>query len=231
MAKGQYQNTQFYNTSSKQNLLNTVLQGPKIHGTSDVALVSNSSVKGRIVATGMIIGFELKKTIEDHNIYQAILQLLTGHPMSRYELTQLLTDLRDEWHFFWIENKDQVVSTTLLNRQEAINFLEMIVQETISPTEVWISLRILGEGRATMLNQGKGDVMSLLPAGDIANMEDVKEVMTPDEIWIFYHERLYSKTYGYNSHSARVRTPLRLQGIGERESEGKRERASRKSNM
>ena len=33
-----------------------------------------------------------------------------------------------------------------------------------------------------MLNWGKGDVMSPLPAGDIANMEDVKEVMTPDEI-------------------------------------------------
>ena len=33
-----------------------------------------------------------------------------------------------------------------------------------------------------MLDRGKGDVMSLLPEGDIANMEDVKEVMTPDEI-------------------------------------------------
>ena len=95
--------------------------------------------------------------------------------MSQYELTQVLTDLRDEWHFFWIENQDQVVCTTLLNRQQAINFLEMIVQETIYPTEDCKirnfppqkieNLRIsLGEGRAMMLNLGKGDVMLLLPA-------------------------------------------------------------------
>ena len=40
-----------------------------------------------------------------------------------------------------------------------------------------------------MLNRGKGDVMSLLPAGDIANMEDVKEVMTPNEMldWKIKH--------------------------------------------
>ena len=80
----------------------------------------------------MIIGFDLKKTVEDRNIYQAILQLLTGDPMSQYELIQVLTDLRDEWHFFWFENRDQVVSTTLFNCQQAISFLEMIVQETIS---------------------------------------------------------------------------------------------------
>ena len=40
----------------------------------------------------------------------------------------------------------------------------------------------LGEGRATMLNRGKGVFMLGWPAGDIANMEDVMEVMTPNEI-------------------------------------------------
>ena len=80
-------NTEFYNTSLKPNLLNTELEGLKIRGTSDVALVSSASAESPLVATGMIVGFELKKAVEDHHIYQAILQLLTGDPMSEYEFT------------------------------------------------------------------------------------------------------------------------------------------------
>jgi len=76
-----------------------------IKGTTDVAVVHQGYVSARLEEQGILCVIELKKTCSKKDIRQTIGQLIAADLISTFSPLALLTDLRDEWHFYWLEGR------------------------------------------------------------------------------------------------------------------------------
>ena len=76
-----------------------------IKGTSDVAVVHKGYIDMRMEGQGILGLVELKKDCNQKAIRQAIGQLIAADLISTFSPLAVLTDLRDEWHFFWLEGR------------------------------------------------------------------------------------------------------------------------------
>ncbi|KAJ3267686.1 hypothetical protein HDV01_004445 [Terramyces sp. JEL0728] len=72
---------------------------------------------------------EVKKSIKSNNFTQAKLELLCADSLSNFSVIVVLTDLKDDWHFFWLENPNKhdkhtaILCSTKVNRDLAIGYL------------------------------------------------------------------------------------------------------------
>jgi len=198
---------EFYIASSKANLLSTTLASSQfnINGTLDTAIVDCKNVKSRNIAGGIRVGLEHKKEIKDSDVAQAIVELITANIFSEYPVMILLTDLGEEWQFFWLE-KGWIVDC-IFDLKKGITLLETIAQQPTplvgQPTSNAPYLQrcdfrtaILQaresddalpedtevEGLERLLQRPKVDIMGMLPEDDVADMRDVFDVMTPKEV-------------------------------------------------
>lgn len=198
--------TQFYKASSDIKLLNSAVASSKykFSGTLDAAIVNDAYIETGFVVSGILVGIEVKKNVTPKNNMQAILELLIAGLSSEYSVVNILTDLRDVWRFFWLEQG--LIVSCQLKRLQAVNFIESTAEEISSGMSVPSSLTknkctlrdaVSGgsrmahetahetapaEGLAKILKRPKVDVMSMLPEDDVGDMRDVFEVMSPDEI-------------------------------------------------
>jgi len=197
----------FHITSNKANLLSTTIASSQfnITGTLDVAIVDRKYVRSRNTAGGIRVGLELKKTVEESNVMQAIVELIVASIYSEYSVVMVLTDLGEDWQFFWLERG--CVVDCVFDLKESITLLERIVQQPRPPVGQSISgapyLQRCNfrtaisqasesddaipedtefEGLERLLQRPKVDIMSMLPEDDVADMRDVFDVMTPKEI-------------------------------------------------
>ncbi|RUS26986.1 hypothetical protein BC938DRAFT_483861 [Jimgerdemannia flammicorona] len=150
----------FYNAKSQTNLISTTHLSARyiFNGTMDVAVVPNENIDTLNVAGGLVIGFEMKKRPTEKDIIQTSVELLAASVHSVYSVVMILTDLGPNWHFFWLE-KGAIVQCKF-DLPGGITFFESIAHD--------IRPRI--------------DPMDLVPEDDVADMRDVFDVMTPEEI-------------------------------------------------
>jgi len=76
-----------------------------IKGTTDVAVVHQGYISARLEEQGILCVIELKKACNKKDIRQTIGQLIAADLISTFSPLAVLTDLRDEWHFFWLEGR------------------------------------------------------------------------------------------------------------------------------
>ena len=76
-----------------------------IRGTSDVAVVHKGYIAAREESQGVLAVVELKKACDAKATRQTIGQLIAADLISTFSPLAVLTDLRDEWHFYWLEGR------------------------------------------------------------------------------------------------------------------------------
>ncbi|PKC57304.1 hypothetical protein RhiirA1_428588, partial [Rhizophagus irregularis] len=94
----------FYDVKSKKSLLSVKYDEMpfEISGTTDVVIAKKSNANAHTLSHGIQAGIELKKQIKDIDIPQAIGQLLTANIRSNEAVFIVLTNLNEEWIFFWL---------------------------------------------------------------------------------------------------------------------------------
>ncbi|CAB4485910.1 unnamed protein product [Rhizophagus irregularis] len=95
----------------------------KLVGTTDAAVVDRLSISSRIPQHHIRILFELKKSISDGNLYQALAELTAGDLKSIHAVLAVLTDLRDDWQFFYFD--DEIIGTFTLPRSKAVALIQI----------------------------------------------------------------------------------------------------------
>lgn len=181
-----------------------------------MAVVDKSHIKSSNIVGGIRVGIELKKKIKRADHMQAITKLMLTSLYSKYPVVMLLTDLREHWQFFWLEvggivdcvfdlksgitlletfihnpnpNQSTGQSAPYLSRcnyrtaiiQQPNDALPLPQDSQPQDSEVDVLERIL--------KRPKLNIMDLLPKSDAADMRDVFDVMTPEEIqeWQLKH--------------------------------------------
>jgi hypothetical protein len=76
-----------------------------IKGTTDVAVVHQGYISAREEGQGVLAVMELKKACTKKDTRQTVGQLIAADLISRFSPLAVLTDLREEWHFYWLEGR------------------------------------------------------------------------------------------------------------------------------
>ncbi|RGB22490.1 hypothetical protein C1646_730524 [Rhizophagus diaphanus] len=94
-----------YDATNETSLLSTGndILPIKLSGTTDVAIVDRHSIALQMPEKHIRILFELKKAIAKADTYQAMAELITADLKSVYSVLAVLTDLNDDWRFYWLE--------------------------------------------------------------------------------------------------------------------------------
>jgi len=206
---------QFYDGKSK-NLLFTISKvfPFDIKGSIDVCITETASIEADNVLGGLWLGIELKKKITESHIPQVTAQLLIANCHANQPIIMVLTDLKSDWRFYWMEPGMRIFNC-ILDLCRAINAIESVLSKsktvvvTTTPTssttptstvstifanrclfdetfttvvQVDASEKMKPSGLERMLKRQKVNIMDLIPESDVANMRDVFDVMSPQEI-------------------------------------------------
>jgi hypothetical protein len=195
----------WYDPKSKKDLLNVndVSLPYSISGTTDVLIMDESFYSVLDYRSGIRAGFELKKTVQDLDVNQAIAELITTNILSNYAVFLVLTDLNNSWIFYWLSNDRTIMMFRAVNSSNALDIIERALTEdpTSTATTTTIDLnfpigtrincfRHLGnlqreasenemEGLDLFLNRPK---VQFEFEDDVANMKDMFDEMTEEEI-------------------------------------------------
>jgi hypothetical protein len=200
-----------YKTSNQGHLLSLlpVSTHYKFNGTLDMAIVDIRYVKkGASIAPGLLVGIEVKKEVEAKHHMQATIELLLANVVSQYPVIMLLTDLRNNWTYFWLQKG--TVAYDVLELSRGVALLGLITSElkpsssgelvlfastssdapyrnrcsflaATSPDDVH-ETTTPSDG-LEILKRPKIDPMTFLPEDDIADMRQVFDVMSPSEVY------------------------------------------------
>jgi hypothetical protein len=200
-----------HKTSNQPNLLSlhSVSALYNFKGTLDMAIVDKRYVdKGGSIAPGLLVGIDVKKKVESKHHNQAMIELLLANVVSRYPVIMLLTDLGENWTYFWLQKG--TIAYDKLNLRRGVALLELIPSE-LNPSssgKLILSTNTSSDApyrnrcsflAATspdddvdepttptdgldILRRPKIDPMTFLPQDDIADMSQVFDVMSQSEI-------------------------------------------------
>lgn len=109
-----------------------------LRGTTDYAAVTRAANLAAMPLLGLRVLFELKKVIEPGTVYQAMAQLLVAnmHAPTKKPVV-VLTDLRDDWHIYWMDG-NKLYTYTPESRFVAVAAIEDILSTQV-PSELGIS--------------------------------------------------------------------------------------------
>ena len=162
-----------------------------IRGTMDLAIVEVKNIITGGVSGGIRVGIALKNEVRNGDWPQVRTELCTANIYSEYPVIMVLTDLRDIWIFFWLQVDGFVVDCSFSDIRSGIVVLQDIVNYFDSAertsTDKPYSQRcdfatVLGRGGRGGIDGPCPDIMELVLGTDVANMQDVSDVMTDREI-------------------------------------------------
>jgi hypothetical protein len=194
----------FYDTKSNKSLLSFKhdMLPFEINGMTDVVIAKKAYAEGHMLARGIKVGFELKKKIQDNHIPQAIGQLLTINIRSNDPVFIVLTDLNNEWIFYWLEdqkNKIKIMQFTV-GLNAAISIIESTLNNAVDfplysrrSFHDFQSELVGGVGNLTIKEVASEEIdglelffnrhkVNLEFEDDVTNMKDVYDVMSEEEI-------------------------------------------------
>ena len=110
--------------------------GYNFKGTINLVLCSRNAVRSNIYTSGMRVLLEVEKAPVHSDSYQAMVTLLLANSLNpKFKPVVVLTDLRDSWVFFWLEQ--QCIWHSAQDRPAAAGILEdMLQQEELNNSEV-----------------------------------------------------------------------------------------------
>jgi hypothetical protein len=124
----------WYDPKSRKDLLNIndVSLPFSISGTTDVLVMDRSFYNVLDYRSEIRAGFELKKTVQELDIYQAIAELIATNILSNHAVFIVLTDLNNSWIFYWLSNDNTIMMFRADNSSNALGIIERAL--TIDPT-------------------------------------------------------------------------------------------------
>jgi hypothetical protein len=122
--------------------LETLLHYSKISGNTNAAILSRASFEVGLPKEGLCVLFKLKKQITSQNVYQAACQLVLASLSSDFRPIVVLSDLRDDWRIFWLDQRTMWVGK-LAGRGAALS----VIQGCVDAAAAQVS-----EGRSTPKN-------------------------------------------------------------------------------
>jgi len=195
----------WYDSKSKKDLLNidnTALPY-SISGTTDILVMDKSYYDVLDYRSGIQAGFELKKMVQDFDVNQAIGKLIILNILSNYAVFLVLTDLNNCWIFYWLSKDRAIMMFKANNSSNALDIIEKALTKDFTSTATIttidhnfpIGTRInsfhhLRNLQETSVNEmenlnlffNRPKVQFEFENDDIANMKDVFDEMTEDEI-------------------------------------------------
>ena len=115
------------------NTMLSVINDPKLpfdlKGTTDALVVHQGYLREHLPEMGIFLVIELKKVCDAKAVRQAIAQLIAADLQSQLTPFAVLTDLREEWHFYWLESRTihALQPTGPTARRDALLFLRRVL--------------------------------------------------------------------------------------------------------
>ena len=115
------------------NTMLSVINDPKLpfdlKGTTDALVVHQGYIREHLPELGIFLVIELKKVCDAKAVRQAIAQLIAADLQSQFTPFALLTDLREEWHFYWLQGRTvhALQPTGDTARRDAFLFLRRVL--------------------------------------------------------------------------------------------------------
>ena len=132
----------WYDPKSKKDLLNVndVSLPFSISGTTDVLVMDESFYSVLDYRSGIRDGFELKKTVQDLDVNQAIAELIATNILSNYAVFLVLTDLNNTWIFYWLSDNRTIMMFRAVNSSNALDIIERALTEDPTSTATTTSV-------------------------------------------------------------------------------------------
>ncbi|CAG8810402.1 20991_t:CDS:1, partial [Dentiscutata erythropus] len=113
------------------NIYNNPLLPFDIRGGTDLILVEEGYVKGKITHAGIRAVFEFKKEVEDRHVYQTILKMFSAdlYANDKIKVFGVLTDLKSSWNIYWIGNEKRVMIITFSHRTKALDLIAQMAND------------------------------------------------------------------------------------------------------
>ncbi|GIM08119.1 hypothetical protein Vretimale_12211, partial [Volvox reticuliferus] len=170
-------NQEWYDSSTKHDMLSRNLSMIELNGTSDVALCTSAAVRGNMPEYGLRIVVQLKKDKAELNPIELATELLTANLWSpSFKPIAVMTDLMDTWCMMWAA-KERIKMYPCEGRAEAVGILRAFLeQERLKPDSGGIMPQQDNRGAEAEVG-GLLDRPRLLSAcgarEDVANLDDL----------------------------------------------------------
>ncbi|CAG8784980.1 33272_t:CDS:1, partial [Racocetra persica] len=119
------------------NIIDNPLLPFNVRGGTDLILVEESAVRGKIPIAGVHAVIELKKDVKTHHVPQVICEMISAdlHVHDGIKVFGVLTDLNETWNIYWIEGK-HIKTLALNNRENAMRLIGKMASENSSKVDV-----------------------------------------------------------------------------------------------
>ncbi|RHZ77226.1 hypothetical protein Glove_184g103 [Diversispora epigaea] len=155
-----------------------------VHGGTDVVVVNECDIENDLIPESIYAVLKLKKNkIERPDVMQVILEMVVADLITSDNriVFGILSDLRDDWRVYWLEDDRKIKCWKASSRDAAVQVIsKLLCNESSEDNTEDISTIIPAAKRVkldTMIqNRTTGE-------DDIAQMEDIYDVMSKEEIW------------------------------------------------
>jgi len=172
-------NLRWKSIRNRTDLFQGKVPGYKLTGTADVAIIDTTfpQYDSSLIRASLALIVELKPKFESDSFRQGVLELLAHSSMGEtaWHPLALVTDLNDEWCFLWL-NDGRKITVLSGTRAQSVKFLRDLFNSNEHTVPGFEQFNQRGGLRLDLqIHSGMG-------ATDVANLDDVMECMTEDEL-------------------------------------------------
>ncbi|CAG8486929.1 30764_t:CDS:2 [Gigaspora margarita] len=178
---------------------NTDILPIRLSGTTDLVIVDRHSIASRAQEKHIRVLFELKKAVNKKHTFQTVAKLISADLISMHPVFAILTDLIDDWLFFWIKGK--IIMRLTLSKTESVALIRhnltsannelRDIESNFSEEESSFS-----EEEPLPKRQKLRQVIATSNvSSDIAPMEDFFDVMSEEEIFRYKAKKILTQFF------------------------------------
>ncbi|GET55338.1 uncharacterized protein OCT59_014370 [Rhizophagus irregularis] len=181
---------------------NTDILPIRLTGTTDLVIVDRHSIASQAQEKHIRFLFELKKVVKRIHTFQAMAELISTDLKSKYPVLAVLTDLMDDWRFFWIQGK--IIMRLTLSREESVALIrrnlvlannEMRELANQGSSEMDMESSFFEEEPLPRRQKLRHVVATSNVSSDIAPMEDFFDTMSEEEIFRYKAKQILTQFF------------------------------------
>ncbi|CAB4412951.1 unnamed protein product [Rhizophagus irregularis] len=197
---------------------NTDILPIRLTGTTDLVIVDRHSIASQAQEKHIRFLFELKKVVKRIHTFQAMAELISADLKSKYPVLAVLTDLMDDWRFFWIQGK--IIMRLTLSREESVALIrrnlvsannELRELANQGSSEMDMESSFFEEEPLPRRQKLRHVVATSNVSSDIAPMEDFFDTMSEEEIFRYKAKQILTQFFSqpiFNELNDQKKIPL-----------------------
>ncbi|KAF0485501.1 crinkler family protein: PROVISIONAL [Gigaspora margarita] len=178
---------------------NTDILPIRLSGTTDLVIVDRHSIASRTQEKHIRVLFELKKVVNKKHTFQTMAKLISADLISMHPVLAILTDLIDDWLFFWIKGK--IIMRLTLSKAESVALIRHNL--TSANNEVRDMESNFSEKESSFSEEKplpkrqklRHVIATSNVSSDIAPMEDFFDVMSKEEIFRYKAKKILTQFF------------------------------------